>query len=146
MIEPSSPTAPSRPATPDHLVRLHAGELAAIVFQHLHTVQDELVLMDCPGARRGGLTEWQGVHAGRLVSVGWDWVELSDGLLRLAVVAPRSNLRLVDAAGYDLHPDDEAVTLGRHIDLLHWQDDALRGLAEPFGFGVPSPGPGSRLH
>lgn len=131
MIVPSSRTAAPLAASHDHLVRLRPRELSAIVFQHLHTVQDDLVLQDCAGpVRRAGITEWQGLHHGLLVSLGWDWVEMHDGLWRLDAVPPRSNLRLLDALGYDLPAGEEAAALCVHIDGLAWQPAACLGLAE----------------
>lgn len=90
-----------------------------------------------PGARRAGITEWQGRFQGRLVSLGWDWVELSDGLRRLDVVGPRSNLRLLDGVGYDLPPGEEQLLLERRIDGLDWYGPARRGLGQdqPFAAG-----------
>jgi hypothetical protein len=138
---------PPPTATPDRLVRLFPRELAEIVFQHLHTLQDEGVLLDAgPGARRAGITEWQGLHRDRLVSLGWDWCEVHDGLRRLPVVPPRTNLRLVDAQGYDLPLTEEALLLARHIDGLAWQDAARLGLAEPDGGPYFSMELGRRLH
>jgi hypothetical protein len=145
MIEPSSHQA-WRPASHDRLVRLRPRELTQIVFQHLHTLQDDLILQDCAlGTLRAGLTEWQGVHHGLLVSLGWDWAEMHDGLRRLPVVPPRSNLRLLDPAGYDLPLRDEAELLSGHIDTLAWQQAVRLGLADP-GLGPPAGPMIARLH
>lgn len=119
-----SPQAAMSPQLHSHdfLVRLSAAALEAIVFDHLYTVQDAAVLADCESptfaGQRAGTTEWQ-AQAGRIVvSLAWDWTEAADGGLHLVrAVAPRTNLQLIDARGYDV---DSAPLLFRRIEDIPW--------------------------
>lgn len=128
----------------DYLIRVRAPQLEQIVFDHLFTVQDDTILLDCEDAvLRAGYTEWQGHSQGGLVSLAWDWMELADGALKeVTAVAPRSNLRLVDAKGYDL-PGAEAAALWDVIRGHDWQAPARQALARleqpagPFQVGAP---------
>jgi hypothetical protein len=122
-------------ASHDYLIRVSAPALDRIVFDHLFTLQDDAVLADCGGAaRRAGCTEWQGTCAAGVISLAWDWMELADGDVReLPAVPPRSNLRLVDAKGYDL-PGAESAALWEVIRRSEWQVAVRRGIAR-----LPSP-------
>lgn len=117
----------------DQRVRVREAALVAIVFEHACSVQDFAVLAD---ARRGhgavhsaGVTEWQARCAGRLVSLGWDWVRLDDGALRHAAeVAPRTNIMLIDGRGYDLAADECDAALWKLIEAMPWQATAAASL------------------
>lgn len=117
----------------DYLIRLSPQTLGRIVWQHLCTAEDPAVLDDpAPPGLRAGYTEWSGLWQGRMASLAWDWVSLSDGALQLlATVAPRSNLRLLGAGGYDMAPQAEADALWAFIRSLHWTGPAESALATP---------------
>jgi hypothetical protein len=118
----------------DYQVRVSAATLMGIAFDHLYTVQDAAVLDDAIAGRiagrRAGFTEWQGVCGRTVVSLAWDWVELSDGFIRpLDSVAPRSNLKLIDARGYDLAADTTAASFWLRINALDWHGSVGKALA-----------------
>ena len=117
----------------DYYVRLSSQALGELEFEHLHSAHDEAVLDDVPTGRSGaqwaGSTEWQGQRASAPVSLAWDWVVLADGEVRvLSVVAPRTNMQVIDPKGYDL-PHAEAVPhlLGL-IESLPWRTKVLQTL------------------
>ena len=119
----------------DHRVRLRAPALFTIVLEHGCTMQDFSVLYDkVPrhlSAASAGVTEWQGLFAGRLVSLGWDWLRLHDGaLIADSTVGPRSNLQLIDAQGYDLGAQQCDAALWQWIRATPWQEQAARALQE----------------
>lgn len=92
-----------------------------IVLVHLCTSIDADVLADAMGGCSAGTTEWTGHHDGQLVTIAWDWVRLQDGAVKpLKVVAPRTNLQLLDAKGYDLFDDVDA--LWGFIENQEWRD------------------------
>lgn len=129
-----APAAPAQLHSQDGRVRLAPGVLGTIVLEHLCTVQDPSVLDDAraahPRCGAAGSTEWQGQCGGRQVSLGWDWLCLDDGaLVALATVAPRSNLMLLDTAGYDLAPALLDAGLWQAIQALPWQSRAAAALA-----------------
>jgi hypothetical protein len=105
----------------DYLIRVADEMLRTIVFDHVCTVQDLATFT--------GYTEWQANWHGKALSLGWDWMESMDGGIRRAdTIAPRSNLRLVDAQGYDLSPDDELPSVYARIDSLLWQSTVLEAI------------------
>ena len=114
--------------SPDLLVRLRLSQLDEILFELLYSSQEPDVLADapyCAGSRAidGGMTEWQGQHGLRVVSLAWDWAMWPDGSIKpLTAVAPRSNICLLDAKGYDM----PAKALNGHlfdlIQRLAWQE------------------------
>jgi hypothetical protein len=120
--------------SPDLLVRLRLSQLDDILFELLYSSQEPEVLIDarhCTGGRAidGGMTEWQGQHGLRVVSLGWDWAMLPDGSIKpLTAVGPRSNICLLDAKGYDM----PAKALNGHlfdlIQRLAWQEHLARDM------------------
>ncbi len=117
----------------DYRVRLRAAALFTIVFEHVSTLQDFTVLDDAQPAHRSacsaGITEWQGRAAGRLVSLGWDWLRLHDGALVADCTVPvRSNLMLIDARGYDLSLQECDAVLWQFIRAMPWQARAAQAL------------------
>jgi len=118
----------------DYQVRVNAATLMGIAFEHLYTIQDAAVLNDAIACRiagrRAGFTEWQGLCGRTVVSLAWDWVELSDGFIRpIDPVAPRSNLKLIDARGYDLAAETAAASLWLRINALDWHGSVGKALA-----------------
>lgn len=98
----------------DYRVRLFVDELDGLVLSHLATTEANDILDDARAcgfaAGRAGTTEWHGTCQGKVISIAWDWLQLSDGQLRsLALTAPRTNLRVLDKRGYDLEADEEAL-------------------------------------
>lgn len=119
--------------SPDYLVRVTGKALRHIVFDHVCTVEDPTAplhnVMPETEIKRTGYTEWQAFWQGRALSLGWDWVTHRDGgIQRSDTVPPRSNLRLVDACGYDFGLDDELPGLCARIDSLRWQSIALQAI------------------
>ena len=132
VIDPS-PLAMRTPQLHSHdaYLRVPAERLSEIVLQHLFSAQDVAVLADAdPGsAVRAGMTEWQGPVAGRVASLGWDWVQSADGALRvLRRLRPRTNLCLIDPQGYDLAPDQAEPLIWTLIEALPWQLEVRRSL------------------
>ena len=119
----------------DYYFRAAVRELASLGLQHGLTTQDTAVLGDVhrlrlPG-RRAGMTEWEGVCRGCPLSLGWDWAELEDGHIRpLTLVAPRTNIMLIDDRGYDMPDESSAALLWAFIATLAWQQPVARALAE----------------
>jgi hypothetical protein len=113
----------------DHLIRARHQVLSGIEFQHLYTEQDAAVLedaFDLPHAVNwiAGTTEWVGHIQGALASIGWDWVQLNDGAVHaLKLVAPRTNLQVIDPKGYDLSTEDAAAILWSVVEALPWQSE-----------------------
>lgn len=126
----------------DYYFRAAVRELAGLGLQHCLTVQDTAVLDDVhrlrlPG-RRAGVTEWEGVCQGCPLSLGWDWAELEDGDIRaITLVAPRTNLMLIDEKGYDMADEPCAASLWAFIATLPWQLQVTRSLVhEPCSPGA----------
>lgn len=118
----------------DYLIRVSSRALHRIPFQHICTVRDPAPrdghALHARGTKRTGYTEWQAAWQGKVLSLGWDWIEHGPRcVLRSDSVAPRSNLRLVDARGYDFRPDDEIHYLCHRIDTLPWRP-AVAGARE----------------
>jgi hypothetical protein len=114
----------------DFYVRVGRQLLCSIPFEHLSTDETDEVLEDTRlaggSSRRAGTTEWQARLGGMAVSLAWDWVELCDGAVRaLKQVAPRGNLKLIDAQGYDLRADDALDLIWERIDGIGWQRHAF---------------------
>lgn len=121
--------SPSAVHSHDYMVRLSRKDFEAVVLSHLFTADDPMVLADAkmPEAQgvRAGSTEWQGSFRGQAVSLAWDWLRLADGAMEpLAAVPPRTNVRVIDAKGYDLPADDEVEALWAWIALLEWRPEA----------------------
>ena len=119
----------------DHRVRMRAAALFSIVFEHVCTMQDFSVLDEAlceyGAAYSAGVTEWQGRSAGRLVSVGWDWLGLHDGaLVADGTVPPRSNIMLIDGQGYDMSQEECDAALLQLIRVIPWQARAAAALRE----------------
>jgi hypothetical protein len=121
----------------DLLFRLDQNGAEGIVFEHGQSLQDADVLMDArqqygPRVHRAVLTVWQARHEGRVLSLGWDWVGLEDERpFEFRLVSPRTNLKLVDARGYDLPAQIATTMLWELIGKLPWQDLVARAGAEP---------------
>lgn len=116
----------------DYFIRLSAAALADIRFTHLFTLPDETLLQDVPALRAcqncsAGSTEWVAHTGDSMLSLAWDWVYLGDdGSARaLQIVAPRSNLKVVDSRGYDLNREDADAFLWSHIARIDWQPHVL---------------------
>lgn len=118
----------------DWRVRLREGALFSIVLEHVCSAQDFSVFDEAVPAHQraqsAGITEWQGVAGGRLVSLGWDWLRLHDGaLVPETSTPPRSNIMLIDARGYDMSHDECHAALWKLIHQFPWQRDAALALA-----------------
>ena len=113
----------------DYYIRLKPVELKQLELRHLFSYLDPSVARDVPEVCRDGLagvcagsTEWHGVARGGQVSLAWDWVRHDDGhILALKRVAPRTNLHLLDHAGYDLPGNEHVAELWRFLDGVAWQ-------------------------
>lgn len=128
----SSITAASLPASSDYRVRLRASELRGLCFTHVLSMPDPSVQADAVHAglasSLGGFTEWQATHARGAITLGWDWVLLDDGPAILRSVAPRTNLMLLDAQGYDVC-DGDAAHLAL-VESLPWKASVLCALRQ----------------
>jgi hypothetical protein len=112
----------------DFLRRLRVQDMLALDWQHQDTwletdVQDDM-LRSCqlPIAQYSGITEWQASYKGQPISLGWDWFLGVDGQVHAyQAVPPRSNLQLLDAAGYDGDAGSHEYALWTLIGTLPWQ-------------------------
>jgi hypothetical protein len=133
LVPPPSPQMHSR----DYLVRARLQALTALVFEHLYTEQDVTVLedtVDLAGQVNwiAGTTEWFGHVQGAVVSLGWDWVRMHDGAVQaLKLVAPRTNIQVIDAQGYDLPFEESGSLLWSVIEGISWQSEAATAAADP---------------
>lgn len=129
-LYPSPVTSVYQMHSSDFLLRMPAAALGHIVWEHLFTVEDPSVLGPTQAAGvRAGFTEWQAACSGRTATLCWDWIALSDGALQvLPEVGPRTNLRLLDARGYDLDAATECDQLLTFIRSLDWAASAARCL------------------
>ncbi|MDF2461980.1 MAG: hypothetical protein K0Q43_215 [Ramlibacter sp.] len=67
------------------------------------------------------MTEWVGRCAAGVVSLCWDWAQGADGnLYLLKEVAPRTNLMVIDATGYDRPGDLALPDLWTLIEGIPW--------------------------
>ena len=137
MIHHASIHAMSAPQThsPDYYFRVSGRNLGVVQLQHSCTEPDAGALegarkLGIP-ARDAGITEWSGMHEAHPLSLGWDWVQLGDGAVQpLMIVAPRTNLRLVDPKGYDIGDASGVPFLWEFIATLDWREAVARALAE----------------
>jgi Domain of unknown function (DUF4902) len=110
----------------DYYVRVQRAGLSGIVFEHLYTAPDTLVLDDAArelgwGCRNAGATEWHGRLGKAAVSISWDWAEFDDGEIRVfKAAAPRTNLRVVDSKGYDVVGAEAVAAFWGCIEALAW--------------------------
>lgn len=132
------PGWPAAPAGPDHespapmlndgTVRLTFHALRDSQVVHLISGLDE----DCPPGGGDavlsaitGYTEWVSQEQPAL-TLGWDWQMQAAsrvGLRRIS--APRSNVRLLNAAGAELGHEQADTLLQDFIDGIDWQAEAL---------------------
>lgn len=109
----------------DYYCRVPQRKAAELRLQHSISIVDASVLNEVrhlrlPG-RTAGITEWQGLEQGYPISLGWDWMELQDGDIRpVMVIPPRTNVRLIDAQGYDVPEASAAPFLWALIASLPW--------------------------
>lgn len=140
----ASPTSVPQMHSHDYLVRLTRDELDCLVLSHLYTVDDPAVLADAAvgsaAGVRGGYTEWQGTVGSRVVSLAWDWIQLADGALQaLPAVSPRTNVRLLDAKGYDSAPAEESNAWWEYLARIDWRAPAAAALVAGSADVFPSP-------
>lgn len=119
----------------DYYCRVPQRKAAELRLQHSATILEPSVLNEvrhlCLPGRVAGITEWHGVEQGYPISLGWDWMELQDGDIRpVMVIAPRTNIRLVDAKGYDVSEASAAPFLWALIAGLPWQGFVSRTIVE----------------
>lgn len=109
----------------DYYCRVPQRKVAELRLQHSTSIVEASVLnevrhLHLPG-RVAGITEWQGLEQGYPISLGWDWMELQDGAVRpVMVIPPRTNIRLIDAKGYDVPEASAAPFLWALIASLPW--------------------------
>ncbi len=124
----------------DYYIRVTPVDLEGLELRHLFSYLDPSVARDAPGVFRdgragvyAGSTEWHGLARGGQISLAWDWVRHDDGhILALKRVAPRTNLQLLDHAGYDLPGVEHVAELWRFLDGVAWQRHILATLnSEP---------------
>jgi Domain of unknown function (DUF4902) len=122
-------TSSARLFSRDYYIRVTSADLQKLELLHLFSYVDPCVVQDAGGisgdGRAGvcaGSTEWHGPARTGQVSLAWDWVRHDDGhILALKRVAPRTNLHLLDHAGYDLSGKDHVAELWRFLDGFAWQ-------------------------
>jgi hypothetical protein len=119
----------------DYYCRVPQRKAAELRLQHSASILEPSVLNEvrhlCLPGRVAGITEWHGVEQGYPISLGWDWMELQDGDIRpVMVIAPRTNIRLVDAKGYDVSEASAAPFLWALIASLPWQGFVSRTIVE----------------
>lgn len=119
-------TSPAQTHSRDYGVRVDRKRLQAISFEHLCSDEASEVREDTRlhpmSTSRAGITEWHARVDGIAVSMAWDWMQLNDGAMcLLRQVAPRSNLQMVDAQGYDLRGHEALELLWEKIGNIAWQ-------------------------
>jgi hypothetical protein len=139
MFHPNSTTAfaPTLPArlplySADFQVRLKPAQLSAIAWSHLDTSSDEEhhITQERNGAF-GGLTEWSAALRGRSLTLGWDWILCDDGqLMASMVVAPRTNIQVLDDLGYDTDPQTHDASLWAIVNAIAWQSQVLQWIRQ----------------
>lgn len=119
----------------DLKIRLPLERLRHLALRHRASELDASVLdgtLTDSAALRAGWTEWDAVIDGRVASLAWDWVELSDGHIRLCTnTLPRTNLQLIDAKGYDLSMDHADSLMRDWLGTLGWWREVAAALGNP---------------
>lgn len=110
----------------DYYFRIAERKLGAVRLTQSFSLEDPGVFHEvrtlCLPARRAGITEWEGIQEGHPLSLGWDWMELEDGEIRpVMVVAPRTNIMVIDRRGYDIPEPSSAAFLWEFIAALPWK-------------------------
>lgn len=128
-------TIQQRSSTNLPTVHLDAQLFETMVFEHLFSDPSADVARDAhragTPAKQAGQTDWTSRHAGRSLSLCWDWIELHDGDLRpLRIVAPRANFRLVCAQGKEFAPEVQTAMLWELIDKQRWRNEVRAALHE----------------
>ena len=127
-------TLPNRPQlnSPDFQARLKPEQLGALAWSHLDTSSDDehAITQERRGAS-GGLTEWSAAFRGRTLTLGWDWILCDDGqLLAGTMVAPRTNIRVLDALGYDADPQTNDASLWAIVNAMAWQPQVRQWIGQ----------------
>lgn len=87
------------------------------------------------GIRRAGHCEWVASlepppSTGRLVSVGWAWMETLESRLLLAPGGVQSNLRLLSDDNMDLGSRTTQLLLAEWLDEAAWQESTRQALGD----------------
>jgi hypothetical protein len=132
--EPATAAAATRMSlSEDGYVRLGLAAFILIPLSHLLSGLDEdSATAGGAGASLAvisGYTEWVSGTT-PVMSIGWDWrLDASQGQpCCIRQSEPSSNIMLVDPQGRDLGPTRTAFLLGRTVDTMAWQAQALRAI------------------
>jgi hypothetical protein len=119
----------------DYYCRVPQRKACELRLQHATSSVEASVLNEVrhlrlPG-RVAGITEWHGAEQGYPISLGWDWMELQDGDIRpVMVIPPRTNIRLIDAKGYDVPEASAAPFFWALIASLPWARFVSRSIQD----------------
>jgi len=113
--------------SPDGMLRLSISELLSTPITHLITGVDEDAARSPEAcgtvASISGYTEWVSSST-PAITIGWDWyIQLTiDQPFWTRMGLPRSNVMLVDAAGYDSGWERNLEILATVVDALPWRE------------------------
>jgi hypothetical protein len=115
----------------DFVIRQDELQLHGLQWRMVHAETDlssEYLPDGLPLDVLGGFTEW--VSTGTpAISIGWDWLMVSNGSIKLVPDTIRSNLMLVDRHGRDLGIEASAAAVVRLLGCLPWQLRVLSSLS-----------------
>lgn len=111
--------------SPDGYIRLPLGSLASLPFVHLFSHSDTEFLEDLRdtaiAVRAAGYSEWKS-ETRPDISLAWGWfIQEQSGQILLAPGGVRSNLMLIDTAGYDVGPIRTSSLLHAWVQTFEWQ-------------------------
>ena len=113
----------------DFYVRVAQRDLPRLHLRHQCTDWDDDVLrdalrIDSPSTKAivAGTTEWAAPWGTANVSMGWDWaLQSGGGICAVPLVAPRSNLLVLDHFGYDLDFSENSRRLWALMETIAWR-------------------------
>jgi hypothetical protein len=115
----------------DFFIRQNESQLLGLQWQMVHAESDllsEYLPDGLPPGVWGGFTEW--VSAGTpAISIGWDWLMVSNGSIKLVPDTIRTNLMLVNKHGRDLGIEASAAAVVTMLGCLPWQLRVLSSLS-----------------
>lgn len=117
--------------THDFQIRIRESDLEKLRWQHVTTFTLDGAAQDAPpNAIKAGATEWMANFQDKSLSIGWDWyLDDANQIHSMEVVAPRSNILIIDAKGYDCPAEESTAILLSFIkQQFFWQGVVLSEL------------------
>lgn len=116
----------------DFFIRQDESQLLRLQWQMVHAETDlssEHLPDGLPQGVWGGFTEWVSADT-PAISIGWDWLMVSNGSIKLMPDTIRTNLMLVDKHDRDLGTKASAAAVVRLLGCLPWQIRVLSSLSD----------------